>query len=242
MPGPALTPEDRPPFPLVRERPRDESAPAEVGGIEVALPLPTQPQEGMAKSDPFACLPKAGQTLSPAGSPPSRPSQQLATVSSGVAPSGVAASTTRFDPSDARRRRLALGELQEIFITDDFLDAHQVARLLAAFPKVKGAIILLEPETILASELPEGFDPEAAAAAPSLIRAVRQFSQALCQSDAAAATILADLPISVFQEGKVCILIVHDGRGLLPGMKKRVADVAKALSAIYDTSSEHSPL
>jgi hypothetical protein len=51
-----------------------------------------------------------------------------------------------------------LERLQEIFITDDFLDAGQVAKLLTALPKVKGAVILVEPGTILANELPKGFE------------------------------------------------------------------------------------
>jgi hypothetical protein len=53
-------------------------------------------------------------------------------------------------------------------------------------------------------------------------RATRQFVQDLCQSDASAATILADLPISVLQEGSLSVLVAHEGRGLLPGLKERV--------------------
>jgi hypothetical protein len=238
--GPALTPADRPSFPLIREKPRNEPPPAEALPIEVTLPPVTPPPLEPApartpKFDPFAGLPKVGKRVPPTASTPSQPCQQSLAVSSRPDLSGAGASASRVDLADAGRRRLALERLQEIFMTDDFLDVPQVAKLLAAFPKVKGAIIVLEPGTILASEVPEGFGLEAALTAPSLIRAIRQFTQALSQSDASAVTILADLPISVFLEGKVCVLIAHDGRGLLPGMKERVTDVAKALGTIYDT-------
>lgn len=239
--GPALTPADRPPFPLIREKPRNEPPAAEAGTIEVTLPPVRQLQpegslEGRPKLDPFAGLPKL--RLSPAGSSPSPPCQQSATASSRTILPEIDTLQPRIDPVDGGRRRAALERLQEIFITDDFLDAGQVAKLLTALPKVKGAVILIEPGTILANELPKGFDPEAALAAPLLIRAARQFVQDLCQSDAAAATILADLPISVFQEGSLSVLVVHEGRGLLPGLKERLRDVAKALDTIYSSGSE----
>lgn len=235
--SPALTPAKEPSFPLIREKPRNEPPPAEAVPIEVTLP-PAPPEPAPARTpkfDPFAGLPKVGQRLSPTAFTPSRPCQQSPAVSSKPDSSGAGAPASRVDLADGGQRRLALERLQEIFMTNDFLDAPQVAKLLAFFPKVKGAVIVLEPGTILASEAPEGFALEAALAAPSLIRAICQFTQALSQSDASAVTILADLPISVFVEGKVCVLIVHDGRGLLPGMKERFIDVAKALGAIYDT-------
>jgi len=42
----------------------------------------------------------------------------------------------------------------------------------------------------------------------------------------------------VFLEHKVCILIAHEGRGLLPGMRERISDIAKALDAMYEPSEE----
>lgn len=238
--GPALTPADRPSFPLIREKPRNEPPPAEAAPIEVTLPsvTPAPPEPAPARTpkfDPFAGLPKVGQRLSPTAFTPSRLCQQSPAVASKPDSSGAGAPASRVGLAEGGQRRLALERLQEIFMTNDFLDAAQVAKLLASFPKVKGAVIVLEPGTILASEVPEGFGLEAALAAPSLIRAIRQFTQVLSQSDASAVTILADLPISVFLEGRLCVLIVHDGRGLLPGMKERFADVAKAVGAIYDT-------
>jgi hypothetical protein len=140
--------------------------------------------------------------------------------------------------SDKPLRRVALERLQEIFLTDDFLDARQVAKLLRAFPKVKGALILLEDGTVMGGDLPEGFNLGAAFAAPDLLRASRKFVDALNGSKVVAVTLLADTPISVFLEHRVCILIAHEGRGLLPGMRERIGDIAKALNAMYQPSEE----
>jgi hypothetical protein len=131
-----------------------------------------------------------------------------------------------------------LERLQEIFLTDDFLDACQVAKLLRAFPKVKGALILMEDGTVMGGDLPEGFNLDASFAAPTLLRASREFVNTLNGSDVVAITLLADTPISVFLERKVCILIAHEGRGLLPGMRERVSDIAKALNAMYEPGEQ----
>ena len=238
--GPVLTPADRPPFPLIREKPRDEPPLGEGGPIEVTLPPVSQlqreaPLDGKPTFDPFAGLPRP---VSPAGSPLSPACQRPESVPVRTALPGVSASTPRTGQVDAGRRD-AFERLQEIFVTDDFLDAEQVAKLLTALPKVKGAAILVEPGIIVASELPKGFEPEAVLGILPLIHAARRFAQNFCQSDASAATILADLPISVFQEGRLSVLVVHEGRASLPGLKERVGDVAKALDAIYGTGSEN---
>ena len=90
----------------------------------------------------------------------------------------------------------------------------------------------------MGGDLPEGFELEAAFAAPGLLRASREFVRTLNGSNVAAVTLLADIPISVFLERKVCILIAHEGRGLLPGMRERISDIAKALDAMYEPSEE----
>src|ERR1700729_2482766 len=83
-------------------------------------------------------------------------------------------------------------------------------------------------------ELPETYRDGAAFSAPALMRAVREFGTALSSAEVSAFTLLADSPISVFLEGRVCMLVVHEGRGLLPGMRDRFSQITKALDALYD--------
>jgi hypothetical protein len=136
-------------------------------------------------------------------------------------------------PSKPQRRR-GLELLQELFLTDDFLDAGQVAQLLRGFPKVRAALIMLDDGTVLGGDLPENYRASAALPAPALMRAVREFGTAISSAEVSAFTVLADSPISIFLEGRVCMMVVHEGRGLLPGMRERFSQITKALDALYD--------
>jgi hypothetical protein len=130
-------------------------------------------------------------------------------------------------------RRIGLERLQEIFITEDIFDACQVAKLLAGFPKVKGALIMLGDGTLVGGDLPEGYDLDSALLAPDIMRTIQEFGRRLKSSESPAFTIFGDPPVSVFAEGNVCILIAHERRGLLPGMLERISETAKALDAFY---------
>jgi hypothetical protein len=130
-------------------------------------------------------------------------------------------------------RKMGLERLQEIFMTEDLLDGWQVAKLVTALPKVKGALIMFGDGTLLGGELPEDCHPDSARLAPGMMRTVQEFSHRLKSSESPACTIFSDPPVSVFLEGNVCILIAHERRGLLPGMLERIGETARALDALY---------
>ncbi|HXO96081.1 MAG TPA: hypothetical protein VN857_05810 [Chthoniobacterales bacterium] len=231
--------EELSPFPLIREKP--QSIPPNPPAVQVTWPSPAAPESRSAKigSDPFKDLPNVGPRTGDRKLEVSSPDPEIRTspeIVESVAPK--TSSEFAAPVLDKPLRRVGLERLQEIFLTDDFLDARQVAKLLRAFPKVKGALILLEDGTVMGGDLPEGFNLGAAFAAPDLLRASRKFVDALNGSNVVAVTLLADIPISVFLEHRVCILIAHEGRGLLPGMRERIGDIAKALDAMYAPSEE----
>ncbi len=226
-------------FPLIREKPL--STPPNPPAIQVTWPSAATPvsPSSESRSDPFKNLPKVGTRPADSESELSSPGPEIRTSPEVVRWTASKTSSEWVTQiSDKPLRRLGLERLQEIFLTDDFLDARLVAKLLRAFPKVKGALILLEDGTVIGGDLPEGFQLDAAFAAPGLLRASREFANSLSGSNVAAVTLLADIPISVFLEHKVCILIAHEGRGLLPGMRERISDIAKALDAMYEPSEE----
>ena len=130
-------------------------------------------------------------------------------------------------------KRIGMERLREIFITEDQLDAHQVAILLAAFPKVNSAMIMLGDGTVLGGNLPEGYHLETARLAPVIMRSVREFDRRLRPNETLAFTLLGDRPVSLFAEGNIYILISHEGRGLLPGVRERIGEVAKAMDALW---------
>ncbi|MGA8479068.1 MAG: hypothetical protein WB696_14025 [Chthoniobacterales bacterium] len=226
-------------FPLIREKPL--STPPNPPAIQVTWPSAATPvsPSSESRSDPFKNLPKVGTRPADSESELSSPGPKIRASPETVRWTASKTSSEWVTQiSDKPLRRLGLERLQEIFLTDDFLDARQVAKLLRAFPKVKGALILLEDGTVIGGDLPEGFQLDAAFAAPGLLRASREFANSLSGSNVGAVTLLADIPISVFLEHKVCILIAHEGRGLLPGMRERISDIAKALDAMYEPSEE----
>jgi hypothetical protein len=227
------------PFPLIREKP--QATPPNPPAIQVTRPPSSAPAlpSSEIRSDPFKDLPKVGPRTGDGKSEAASQDREIRT-SADVVGSIVPKTSSEWvaQISDKPLRRLGMERLQQIFLTDDFLDARQVARLLRTFPKVRGALILLEDGTVMGGDLPEGFSLAASFAAPSLLRTSREFVNALNGSNVVAITLLADTPISVFLERKICILIAHEGRGLLPGMRERVSDIAKALNAMYEPGEQ----
>jgi hypothetical protein len=134
--------------------------------------------------------------------------------------------------AQSRTRRAGLERLREIFMTEDQLDASQVADLLATFPKVKSALVMLDNGTVLGGTLPEGYHMEAALITPFIMQRVRDFSRELKTDEVSAFTLLGERPVTLFAERHIYILIVHEGRGLLPGMRERISEVAKSLDLL----------
>ncbi|MBV8417469.1 MAG: hypothetical protein JO251_19890 [Verrucomicrobia bacterium] len=190
---------------------------------------------------------------SPAEDPKSEPQVAhdklvVGTQSESFAPPGI--QVERVNPAVGRRaeqhlRGIDMQRLQQIFMTEDLLDARQVAKLIAVLPRVTGALIMLADGTLLGGELPVGYHSESALLAPAVMRTVQRFSQQLKSCKSSAFTIFGDPLVSVFAEGNFYILVTHEGRGLLPGMRELLGETAKALDALYDVdpipdSSSHS--
>jgi hypothetical protein len=228
--------EERTAFPLIREKP--QSALPHPPTVQVNWPPATAPIQPV-RPDPFKDLPKVGPLRHEPKAESNAPNPEIETKPELVRTIAPATKSEQANPPpDKPLRRAALERLQEIFLTDDFLDAQQVAKLLRGFPKVKGAVILSENGSLLGGDLPEGFHLEAAFAAPGLVQASREFAKAVNGSTLDAVTLLANIPISVFLKRRVCILIAHEGRGLLPGMRERVSEIANALDVLYDSGGE----
>jgi hypothetical protein len=129
------------------------------------------------------------------------------------------------------RRRMGEERLREIFMTEDRLDPAEVANLVAALPKVSSAMVMLTDGTFLGGSVPDGYHLETAQRAPLIMRSVQEFNRKLRSEETSAFTVLGEIPVTLFAEGNVYILISHQGRGLLPGVRQRIGEVARALDA-----------
>jgi len=65
------------------------------------------------------------------------------------------------------------------------------------------------------------------------LRSAQEFGLRLKSQEPSAITVFLDQPVSLISAGNVCILVSHEGRGLLPGMRERICEVAKALDMLY---------
>jgi hypothetical protein len=162
--------------------------------------------------------------------------REATTQSDHLEPAGFQDEKIGLDASGMAQRPLRASDmqrLQEIFMTEDLLDVRQVANLIAALPRVTGALIMLGDGRLLGGELPAGYHTESALLAPAVMRTVQRFSRQLRLRESTVFTIFSDPLVSVFAEGNFCILIAHEGRGLLPGMRELIGETAKALDALY---------
>jgi hypothetical protein len=230
----ALTSAD-PAVSLIREKPRPPDSPIRKTpaplNISVGMPAPQEPP----KIGDFQHLPKvnpkAGSSLT--ASEPGLinfAGPELWIESASGRPSSKISEPILLKPS----RQAGLERLQEIFLTDNLLDGRQVARLVCDLPRVKAVLILLTDGTVIGGELPAGFSQETAPSVPALIRTVQQVAAQLSGAEAIGLTMLGSLPISLFAQGCVSLILVHEGRGLLPGMRERITDVLQALDILYD--------
>jgi hypothetical protein len=234
---PFLTPADHPSFPPIREKTRE--AQSEIPPLEITLQPAAQQsesaQETRFKTGLFDQLPKVGlEPLRNKG--PEIVSGRAATQES-EKDSETLGQVDRHGPArhyaEKPPRRCGLERLQEIFMTEDLLDAREVAALITRFPKIDGALILSGSGTVIGGNLPKEFQADAASLAPSVLRTVQEFGLRLKSRKPFAVTIFFDLPLSLCSVGDVCILVAHQGRGLLPGMRERICEIAKALDLLY---------
>jgi hypothetical protein len=139
-------------------------------------------------------------------------------------------------PSDGyaveSRKRLGQEMLREIFMTEDNLGVKGVVDMIATLPKVHHAVVL-KGGTILGGALPEGCRLDAAILVPALMRTVGEFERSLRSTESSALMLMGEEPLGLFTEGNIHILIAFEGRGLLPGVGRRIREIARALDAIH---------
>jgi hypothetical protein len=245
--SPILTPADRPTFPLIRERalpmeehaePRTEAAPLEVSVRPPKSPQPESPPAQEPTFDPFRDLPKVGPEAAKDRvrneDRSDLPEHQLPSVVQPREKLKPAAFGPPMEAFSMPLRRIGLERLQEIFLTEDLLDAGEVAKRIGALPKVKGVLILFQDKTIIGGALPAGYDAGGAHAVQNVIQSIRAFASQLNSQEVSGITILGGTPISLFAHKSISLVLVHEGRGLLPGMRERMSDAVRALHILYD--------
>jgi hypothetical protein len=209
------------------ETPLDETAQTDQKVPEPVLTpadRPTSPMFGK-KSPPAIRDPRPSSALIPSAPHPESPESKVG-LGERTGPKIKAVAQNSL-------RRTGLERLREIFMTEDHLEAPQVAHLLSTFPRVNSAMVMLGDGTALGGDVPDGYHLETVLRdAPAVMRSVQEFNRRLRSQETSAFTLLGERPVTLFAEGKIYILISHEGRGLLPGVRERIGEVARALDAV----------
>ncbi len=133
-------------------------------------------------------------------------------------------------PSDTLR---ASSTLRAIFHTDEDLTLQRVADLAGSLTGVQGVILTVGDDLRLSADIPESFD----------VRAIRDRLLALLADAPSDVTSLGAIrtpaltlyfeqgPLSIMSNGNASLLIVHQERTFLPGLREKLSATLEALSS-----------
>jgi hypothetical protein len=226
------------PEPLAQSAPEEPPSPDSTCQIPTAhppagprLPNPSSPTEDRSKPDQAQPVksPAATQSILEIEQPQS---QQLPAVSE-TAKAERPVPPAPIPVPQAAQVRIAQDRLQELFLTDEYLDGRTVAEHILGLPKVKGVLILLGNDTVLGQNFDERLSAGVAIQVPSLFEQISRFSGQLASETLNSVTLHTTVPISIIKSGRVHILVVHTGRNLVPGLRERLVETAKALDDMY---------
>jgi hypothetical protein len=120
--------------------------------------------------------------------------------------------------------------LQNLFMTDEFLDLPAICQRVSTLPGIQGCVISRRGENVHAGELPEGFEsPELLALAPG----VTQIAGRLPIGTLKHFTLFAEThSVSFFERHGVQLCVVHRTRSFIPGVREKLVTVADELSKL----------
>jgi hypothetical protein len=135
-------------------------------------------------------------------------------------------------------RRQGHVNLQELYLTDEPLDASKVADLVLQLPRVTGVAIMLSYGSLLGGGLSGGISETLLSLTPDFVKHLLGFTQSIQGGPTKFATIPVQArQISLSIGGDVFILAEHEGKNLPPGVRERLVATAQALDKIYSSQS-----
>ena len=136
--------------------------------------------------------------------------------------------------SQATRIRTAQDKLQQIFLTEDYLDARTVAEHILKLPKVRDAVVLAGNSVFAGDASGRLNRRELATQAPALFAQIEHFLRQIEQDEPLhSVTFHLSPSVTAVKEGRVHIVILHTGRNLVPGLRDRLVEAANALNEMY---------
>ena len=114
--------------------------------------------------------------------------------------------------------------LQSLFLTEETLTVRRVVELCGELPGIRSCVVTHGEMVVSAHNLPEGFDPVSlSATATRMLEAMGDSASQLGIGEVPALTLhTASGPLSVVRQGALSMLVVHDNRGFIPGVREKI--------------------
>jgi hypothetical protein len=136
-------------------------------------------------------------------------------------------------------RRDGHESLQELFLTDDQLDASKVAELILQLPRVTGTVVMLFDGALLGGGLSGGLTQALLNLTPAFAVDLARFTENMHGGPTKFVTFTGDgCLMSLTVCGDILILASHARKNLPPGLRERFMATANALNMIYGPCRE----
>lgn len=117
--------------------------------------------------------------------------------------------------------------LQALFMTEESLTVQGVVSRAAALPGLRACVLARGDMVLCTSDSPAGSELRTLSGqAMTLLTGIRASSVGMGLGTVPAVTLHADGgALSILQEGDLCLLVMHAGRGFLPGVRERLQEL-----------------
>ena len=223
----AQAPEPEPSLKAIPPRAED-SAREEVSEMPAAPAVPPHARRRLLdslpifrrhRSEPTVTVPAPVSPLAPELFPELAPATMTAAAG---AVSALPAMPTL--PPEALASQAAL---QALFMTEESLTVQGVVSRAAALPGLRACVLARGDMVLCTSDSPAGYELRTLSGqAMTLLTGIRASSVGMGLGTVPAVTLHADGgALSILQEGNLCLLVMHAGRGFLPGVRERLQEL-----------------
>jgi len=124
--------------------------------------------------------------------------------------------------------------LQEVFMTEDFLSVEKVIALCSDLPGIKSCILAHGAAVLASHNVPEDIDLVSLSGnAMEMLKSMRDSASRMGIGEVPAVTIHSEKgPITFFHRDDLCLLVLHKDRGFLPGVREKIQRVVDELASV----------
>ena len=169
--------------------------------------------------------PERAVTTSPPAPPAPELFPELASVTMTAVPGAMTALPAMATlPPEALASQAAL---QSLFMTEETLTVQGVVSRAATLPGLRACVLARGDMVLCTSDSPAGSELRTLSGqAMTLLTGIRASSVGMGLGTVPAVTLHADGgALSILQDGDLCLLVMHAGRGFLPGVRERLQEL-----------------